>query len=327
MKKFKVVITDSDFPTDEVEREILSKIGAEVNLFQCKNEEEVINVARDADGLLNTYVPITRKIISNLKKMRVIVRYGIGYDNVDLDAATERGIYVCNVPDYLTSEVTDHTMALILALTRRISEIFPSTRAGKWNWTEFRPIFNLEAKIAGVIGFGRIGRQVAERLKAFKLKILVYSRHVPPATMQRMGVELVDLHTLLKRSDIVTIHRSLTKDSWHMIGEKELKLMRKSAILINTSRGTIIDQKALYKALKNRWIQAAALDVLEKEPPDPDDPLLKLNNVIITPHIAWYSEESGIALRRLAAEEVARILKNEKPKNLVNPKVQENISK
>ncbi|MEM3588220.1 MAG: C-terminal binding protein, partial [Candidatus Jordarchaeaceae archaeon] len=316
---YKVIITDSDFPTAEVETEVLSQIGAEVQLFQCKTEEEVIKVARDADGIINNYVPITEKVISNLKKARIIVRYGIGYDNVNLKAASDKGIFVCNVPDYLTYEVADHTLSLILSLVRRIPEITNSTKTGEWDWMKFRPIYRLDGKTAGIIGFGHIGRQVAERLKAFKVKVISYSPHVQPELMQEEDVKPVNLKTLLKESDIISIHTSLTEGKKHLIGEEEFRLMKKTAILINTARGAIVDQKALYRALKEKWISGAALDVLEKEPPEPNDPLLKLDNVIITPHIGWYTEESAINLRKLAAEEVRRVLLGNKPKNLVNP--------
>jgi D-3-phosphoglycerate dehydrogenase len=256
-----------------------------------------------------------------LESLRGIVEAGVGYDTIDVEAATERGIPVCNTPDYITSEVTDHALSLILSLHRKVCRISRSTRTGTWNWLEATPIKGFSELTVGIIGLGRIGRQVTERLKAFGPKILFFDPYVTVEKINEVGASRTDLEALLKESDIVTIHCLLTNETKHLIGERELRLMKESAVLVNVSRGAIIDQEALYKALKESWIAAAGLDVLEKEPPNPDDPLLKLDNVIVTPHIAWYSEQSTKLLRRLPAEEVVRILRNERPKHIVNPEV------
>jgi len=315
--KFKVVITDSDYGSHEIEEEVLSSIGADLVKFQCKTEDDIIRCCSDADGLLNQYAPITRRVIENLQRARIIVRYGVGVDNIDVNAATERGIFVANVI-YDITDVADHTLSLILSLSRKIIWADRNVKENRWDWKSVQPISRLKDKTVGIIGFGRIGRKVAQRLKGFEVKILSYDPYVPEEIFREYGVEKVDFETLIKESDIITVHTPLTDETRHMIGEKELRSMKREAILINVSRGGIIDEKALYKALKERWISGAGLDVLEVEPPSKDNPLLRLDNVIITPHMAWYSNKSLDEIRRKAAEEVARALSGKIPTNLVN---------
>lgn len=317
MGKFKVVITDSDYGSHEIEEEVLSSIGADLVKFQCKTEDDIIRCCSDADGLLNQYAPITRRVIENLQRARIIVRYGVGVDNIDIKAATERGIFVANVI-YDITDVADHTLSLILSLSRKIIWADRNVKENRWDWKSVQPISRLKDKTVGIIGFGRIGRKVAQRLKGFEVKILSYDPYVPEEIFREYGVEKVDFETLIKESDIITVHTPLTDETRHMIGEKELRSMKREAILINVSRGGIIDEKALYKALKERWISGAGLDVLEVEPPSKDNPLLRLDNVIITPHMAWYSNKSLDEIRRKAAEEVARALSGQIPMNLVN---------
>ena len=317
MGKFKVVITDSDYGSHEIEEEILFSVGADLVKFQCKTEDDIIRCCSDADGLLNQYAPITRRVIENLQRVRIIVRYGVGVDNIDIKAATERGIFVANVI-YDITDVADHTLSLILSLSRKIIWADRNVKENRWDWKSVQPISRLKDKTVGIIGFGRIGRKVAQRLKGFEVKILSYDPYVPEEIFREYGVEKVDFETLIKESDIITVHTPLTDETRRMIGEKELRSMKREAILINVSRGGIIDEKALYKALKERWISGAGLDVLEVEPPSKDNPLLRLDNVIITPHMAWYSNKSLDEIRRKAAEEVARALSGQIPMNLVN---------
>lgn len=326
MGKFKVAITDSGYESHDVEEEVLSRVGADLVRFQCRSEEEVIRYCGDADALLNTYAPITRRVIENLQKVRVIVRYGIGVDNIDIEAATERGIFVANVI-YDVTDIADHTIGLILSLMRKIPLADRSVKGGLWDWKVTCPIPRLKGKTVGIIGFGRIGRKVAQRLRGFEVKIISYDPYVPDDLFAEYCVEGVDFETLIRESDIITIHVPLTSETRHMIGEKEFRSMKRGAIIVNTSRGGVIDEQALYKALKEGWIAGAGLDVLEKEPPEKDNPLLKLDNVIVTPHMAWYSNDSLYEIRRKAAEEVARVLSGQIPINLVNREVLERIRK
>lgn len=326
--QFEVVIADSEWPDGNLEQEILGKIGATVKKFQVYDVNEICKVTRTAHAILCTYdASISRKVISNLENASVIVVSAVGYDNIDIKAATEKGIVVCNVPDYMTFEVAEHTMALILALIRRLTVADRFVRTGGWSkhgplsWTRLVPLSHLDGVVAGIVGFGRIGRQVAERLQAFRVRVIAYDPYVQKDVAATRGVELVDLDTLMKESDIISVNTLLSEKTFHLIGDKELRLMKQTAVIVNTSRGKVIDQSALTQVLIGKKIAGAGLDVLEREPPDTDDPLLKLENVIFTPHIASTSEKSYRALRRMGAEEAGRVLMGQQPRHPVNPEV------
>lgn len=304
----------------------MSKVNAKIAKLQCRTEDDVINHCRDADALLTQYAPITRRVIENLDDVKVIVRYGVGVDNIDLEAATERGIFVANVI-YDLCDVADHTVSLILSLFRKIPWVYQRTKFGEWNWKKFHPIRRIKGKTVGIVGFGRVGREVARRLRGFEVKLVAYDPYVASNVFEENQVKKVDFSTLLEESDVITIHVSLTNETRHMIGEKELKMMKQDAILINVSRGAVIDEKALYKALKEKWISAAGLDVLEKEPTEKDNPMLKLDNAIITPHMAWYSQSSLTEIQEKAAEEALRVLSGELPRNLVNKEVLKKLNR
>ena len=317
-KKFKIIITDCDHPSVEIERTILNEINPEFMLAHCTTEDEVIETARDADGIINQYAPITRRVIESLKRCKVIARYGVGVDNIDVEAATEYGIIVANVPDYCVDEVSTHTMALILACARGITLLDRKIRDKKWDFTLAKPLFRTQGKTLGLFGLGRIARMVAQKASGFGIKIIAYDPYVSEANSK---IEMVELKHLLSDSDFLSIHVPLTDETKHFFGKDELRTMKKTAYLVNTSRGPIIDEKALYVALKEKWIAGAALDVMEKEPPDWEDPLLKLDNIIITPHISFYSEESYVELKTKVAESVRAVLKGELPRAMVNPQV------
>jgi D-3-phosphoglycerate dehydrogenase len=232
-----VVIADSPFQTAATERVILRRVGAHVKKFSCSSESDVIAAARNADIVLCDSSPITRNVISSLQSVRGIVEYGIGFDNIDVNSATEKGIVVCNVPDFMTTEVADHAVALALVLARKLHKILPSTQAGEWNYQKFRPIDSLDGKTAGIIGFGNIGRQVAKRFHAFQMHVKAYDPYVPSECLSRLGAEPATLEDLLSSCDVIAISVPLTKETRHMIGKRELANMRKSSILVNTSRG------------------------------------------------------------------------------------------
>lgn len=319
-RRYRVAITDSEYGSHEPEWAVLSKLDVELVKFQCRTEDDVIKNCRDADALLNQYAPITRKVIDHLERAKVIARYGIGVDNIDLKAATEKGIFVANVV-YEIYDVADHTVGLILSLVRKIPWASQSTRLGEWDWKKFQPVMRLRGKTVGIVGFGRVGREVAERICGFGVEVIAYDPYLPLKVFQERHVEKVDMETLLKRSDIITVHVALTEKTRHMIGRDELRKMKKTAILVNASRGAVIDEAALYTALREKWVASAGLDVLEREPLTRDNPLLGLDNVVITPHMAWYSIDSLTEIQRRAAEEVARVLRGQPPKSLVNREV------
>jgi len=319
-EKLRVVITDASFPTIEPERLILSKIGASVTKYNCKSEDDVIEVGRNADALLVQYAPITERVIGGLEKVRVIGRYGIGVDNIDLDAATRRGIRVVNAV-YEIFDVADHTVAMLLAMGRRIYFMSEATKAMRWDWKEFQPIMRLKDSKAGIIGFGRVGKEVATRLNGFGMVLSGYDPFVSGEVFRAMHVKKVDLGELLRESDYITVNAALTKQNVHMIDETQLRTMKKSAFIVNTARGPLISEPALVRALREGWIAGAALDVLEKEPPNPENPLMRMANVIISPHAAWYSESSVLEIQTMCAEDVAKALVGEEPINLVNREV------
>lgn len=316
--RMKVVVTDYDYSSLDLERKVLEEIDPEFVGAHCTTEEEVITAAKDADGILNQYAPLTERVIKSLDRCKVISRYGVGVDNINVEAATQRGIIVANVPDYCVDEVSTHAMALILACVRKIPYLSTTVRNGNWDFTVGKPLFRSQGRVLGLFGLGRIGRAVVRKATGFNFKIIAYDLYISEANEK---VELVSFSQLLSNSDFISIHVPLTQETKHSFGEAEFKAMKKDAYLINTARGAIVDELALYRALKEGWIAGAALDVMEKEPPEPNDPLLKLDKLIITPHISYYSEESYAELKTKAAQAVLDVLKGELPKAIVNPKV------
>ena len=317
-KKFKIIITDCDHPSVEIEKKILSEINSELTLETCKTEEDVIAVASDADGIINQYAPFTRKVIKSLNRCKIIARYGVGVDNIDVEAATEQHIIVANVPDYCLDEVSTHALGLILASARKIIFLDRKVRERTWDFKIAKPLFRTQGKILGLFGLGRIARMVAQKALGFGFKVIAFDPYVSEANSK---IEMVTLKRLLSDSDFLSIHVPLTDETRHSFSENKLRTMKKTAYLVNTSRGPIVDEKALYVALKEKWIAGAALDVMENEPPDWEDPLLKLDNVIITPHSSFYSEESYVELKTKVAESVRAVLKGELPRAMVNPQV------
>ncbi|PKP58192.1 hydroxyacid dehydrogenase [Candidatus Atribacteria bacterium HGW-Atribacteria-1] len=317
-KRLKIVITDCDHPSVEIEKEILSEIDPEFVLVHCNTEDEVIEAAHDADGIINQYAPITRRVIESLKRCKVIARYGVGVDNIDVKVATEYGIIVANVPDYCVDEVSTHAMALILTCARGVTLLDRKRMEKIWDFTLAKPLFRTQGKTLGLFGLGRIARMVVQKASGFGFKIIAYDPYVSKVDG---CIKLIEFSQLLTDSDFISIHAPLTGKTRHSFGENELKIMKKTAYLINTARGSIINEEALYKALKKEWIAGAALDVMEKEPPDWENPLLKLDNLIITPHISFYSEESYVELKTKTAKAVLAVLKGELPRAMVNSQV------
>jgi D-3-phosphoglycerate dehydrogenase len=319
--KFKVAATNAHLLPLTVEREILAEVRAEVIPSRSLTEEEVIEAAQDADAILHAVSPLTPRVLEELKRCLVISNYGIGVDTVDVQAATQEGIISANVPDFCFDEVSDTAMSLILAVTRKVVLLSNSVKRGIWDRSLAFPIHKFRGQTLGLLAFGNIPRTLVPKAKAFGFQIIAYDPHVSQQVADPYGVKMVDLPTLLKESDILSIHAPLTPKTHHIIGEQELRQMKKSAFLINTGRGPVVDGKALYRALKEGWIAGAGLDVLEKEPPDRDDPLLALDNVVFTPHYASYTEEAYLELRTKAAQNVASVLRGEWPKYFVNPEV------
>jgi len=289
------------------------------------SREELLEAVRNADALYCTLNErIDRELLDEAEKLRVIGTMSVGVDHIDVEYATSKGIYVVHTPGVLTETVADHAWALLLAAARRIAEADGMIRRGEWTipWAPTMLLgHDVYGKVLGIVGLGRIGHAVARRAKGFNMKILYYDIVRRPEAEKELGAEYAPLDELLRRSDFVTIHVPLTPETRKLIGERELRLMKKTAVLVNTARGPVVDQKALTRALSEGWIAAAGLDVFEKEPIDPNDPLLKLENAVLTPHIASASHDTRNKMAEMAAEGIIKVLKGEKPGNLYNPDV------
>jgi D-3-phosphoglycerate dehydrogenase / 2-oxoglutarate reductase len=318
MPQFLVAVADSVFPNLDPARAVLSKVGAELRLAEKPTPDSIVQVARDADAVLVTYAKITADMIRQMPRCRIIARFGIGVDNVDIAAATAASIVVTRVPDYCIDEVSDHTLALLLALVRKIPFANSRAHAGRWEMSAVAPIHRLRGRVLGLVGFGRIPQLVAPKAKAFGLKVVTYDPYVPPEVTTAAGVERVDFAELLKVSDYVSIHTPLIPETEGLFNADVFRKMKPTAYLINTARGPIVDEAALVHALDAGHLAGAALDVLSQEP-SMASPLLGRDNVILTPHMSFYSVESLVELQTKAAEEVVRVLTGQMPRNPVNP--------
>ena len=321
---YRVLMTDYGWPSVELERKVLAEIGAELIVAETGAENELVALAPEADGILTNWKPTTGNVIQAARQCKVIGRTGIGVDNIDVDTATALGIVVTNVPTFCIDEVSDHAMALLLACARKVALLDRNVREGEWDRDVGPSMHRMRGQTLGIIGLGKIGEAIPPKAGAFGLEVLAYSPRLTPQIAQKHGVECTKLHELLARSDFITIHAPLTPETEGLIGKKELRQMKPTAFVINTSRGDIIDSTALHKALTEGWIAGAALDVLPQEPPTDDQPLLGLDNIVITPHAAFMSEESIYDLEIKAATAVAKVLTGQMPESVVNPEVLEN---
>ena len=323
MGRFKVVMLDTILLLSDIERNELVKIDADIVQHMCATPEEIWAAASDADAVIQIYTRMSREAISGLKKCKVIAHCGIGLDSVDIPAATEAGIAVCNVPQYCQEEVATMAIALMMNVERRLAIADKAVRSGNWREAlrKTERARSFAGKIIGLVGFGSIARCVVPKAQAFDMQVLAYDPYINHETAHSMNVEPVSLEELLKRSDYVSIHVPLSKDTFHLIGEKEISMMKPNSILINTARGPIVDQQALTAALQCGHLAGAGLDVLETEPPSPDDPILSLDNVLITGHTASATLESIEWLRLQNIMSVVSVLKGEVPKQIVNPEV------
>ncbi|MDD4495076.1 MAG: C-terminal binding protein [Eubacteriales bacterium] len=312
----KVIIINAYYPDYEVEKSILSEFGAEVSHVDTgKNLQRTIEAARFADAVMTRETELPRQFIESLEKCRVIVRYGVGVDNIDLAAAKERGIYVANVGDYGTETVAEHAVALMFAVARRITVRDADVRNGAWDIGAAEPLYSFVGKTLGVAGCGKIGRAFIRKASALGFeRILGFDPYVSALE----GVEMTDMRNLLSSSDIISLHMPLTDENRHIINSEVFGLMKRKAILVNTSRGGLIDEAALVDALREDRIFGAGIDVYEHEPPYKDNPLFKLKNVTLSDHTGWYSVDSLALLQRKAALEVARVFKGEQPNSWVN---------
>jgi D-3-phosphoglycerate dehydrogenase / 2-oxoglutarate reductase len=316
--RFRAVITDADYPDVAQERAILQAAGAELIREHLTAEDDLIRALAGADVVLNQFSQITARVIESLDRCRGIVRYGVGFDTVDVEAATRRGICVCNVPDYGTDEVSDHAITLLLAIARKLIPLAQGVQNGVWSVDPVKPVGRLRGRTLGIIGLGRIGTLAAAKAQAFGIRVIAYDPVRPAPYFAERNIGRSTLDDLLRESDYVSIHAPLSDATRHLIDQRALGLMKPTAFLVNTARGGLVDGDALAQALRSGQIAGAALDVTEREPIPRESPLLGLDNCVVTPHAAWYSDESAAALQRLAGEEAARLVLGEPPRCPVN---------
>ena len=314
----RIVITECDHDAFNEEFEAAEAAGVELVVAQSSSQDELVENCAGADGIVVQYASITAEIMDALPSVRVIGRYGVGFDTIDVEAATQRGIAVCNVPDYGTEAVSDHAIALALSAAREIPRLDRGVREGRVEFPAIRPLNLVGRRIFGIIGLGRIGSSTARKAAALGYEVLCHDILAEGADTFR-GYPHVGLDELLQRSQVVSIHTPLTAATRHLIGGPELAMMRSDATLVNTARGAIVDTLALAEAVRDGAIRSAALDVTEVEPIPLDHPLLALPQVILTPHTAWYSEESYGELKRRAVENVATLLVEGTARDIVNP--------
>ncbi len=323
---FKVVMAADLAPTP-VEEEVLAAVGARLVRASCTTEELIIESCKDADGVLvGANQPFTRRVIQSLEKCRILSRLGIGVNNIDVAAATERGIPVSWVPDYCVQEVSDHAMALLLTLARGIVPLTQAVREGLWRGGLARlqaPMRRLSEQTLGLVGMGRIGEAVARKARAFGLKVIVYDPFLPAERARDVGAELVEFERLLSESDYISIHAPLTEGTKKLFNLGAFERMKRTAYVINCARGGLIDEEALNTALKEGYIAGAGLDVTDPEPPSRENPLFQLGNALVTPHVSFLSQEADVELRRRACEAVVEVLRGGWPRWLVNPEVRE----
>lgn len=310
--RFRVVVTDQVFPDTAIEEKLLAEIGASLDIASG-SPEEVLAVASDADALLNTYLPFDADALGQLDQCKVIARYGIGVDNIDLDAAREHGIVVTNVPDYCVEEVAVHALAMLLALLRRLPEGDRVLRAGGWGVDELRPIRRLSETTVGLVGIGRIGGTLARMLRACGARVIAFDPYAPAPE----GVQSVEFDELLATADAISLHSPLTPQTRGMIDTTVLRQMQPHAVIVNTSRGPLIVLNDLLEALRSNTIRGAALDVYEVEPPDPDQ-LEGVPGLLATPHSAFYSEAALQESQTKAATQVIKVLTGQDPDYPVN---------
>ncbi|QQK78834.1 C-terminal binding protein [Salicibibacter cibi] len=318
MAKWKVVISDYEFSSLQPEEEVFSHGDIEFIKKQCRTEDEVISACQDADGIITQYAPFPKKVLDALPKCKVISRYGVGVNTIDVEIASKHGIVVSNVTDYCMDEVSDHAFALILAAARKIAFLDHTVKKRVWNFNEGRPIYRLRGQTLGLLGFGKIPQTLTLKAQAFGLNIIAYDPYADDQVARDHNVELVDLSELCRSSDFISVHAPLTESTRGMISTEQFEQMKTEAFIINTARGPVIDEKALAVALEEYQIAGVALDVVEEEPIPLQSPLLDMNQVTLTPHIAWYSEESQAELKRKTAENVLHVLNGRKPDYFFN---------
>jgi D-3-phosphoglycerate dehydrogenase len=328
-QNFKIKRIDAASTKDsrDVEDAELAKANLKMECINASTPAELIAAAKDANVILTRAAKMTRSVMEKLPKLQAVIRYGIGFDTIEVDAATDNGILVVNVPDFCYEEVSNHAIGMLLVCARKL--MLQNNTLKKDGWLAVRPLLapigSITGQTLGIVGCGNIGRMIARKAKCFSLNVIGYDPHVDQKLTKESGITLKSLPKVLKESDYISCNPFLWHETFHIIGEKEFRIMKPTAYIINTSRGPVIDQQALIKALQEKWISGAGIDVFEKEPIDANDPLLMMDNVILTPHTAFYSDASDKRVRTSVAQETIRISQGILPKNIVNKGVKPKI--
>lgn len=317
----KVVITDYEFPNLDHEKRIAAESGAELSINQTRDAAELARITKDADVVLDLYAPITREVLAGLAPGATVIRYGMGYDTIDVEAATELGVRVCNVPDYGGDTVADHTVMLALAAMRKLldyQQVIAGSEGGWLNAADVGPVVALEDAIVGLVGTGQIGRKVAKRLQGFGATIIAYDPYAKAEQMAAEGITLVELDELVARADLVSLHAPLTDETRHIINAERIAAMKPTAVIVNTARGPLVDTVAAAKAVNDDLLGGLGFDVFESEPLEADHPLRTAKRTLLTPHAAYYSGRSLNNLQQFAAEEMGRAVRGEALRCQVN---------
>ncbi len=324
MAKFKVMRVDRQGSSAVMTREAegLANLDAELTGVDCATEDEIIAAAKDADVILTGGARFTRKVLESLPKCQAVIRYGVGFDTIDVEAATDNNVVVTNIPaaEWCDEEVSNQAIALLLASAKKLGMLNEMTKTGRWAEAKNvqSPMAHIHGQTLGLIACGSIGRMAGEKAQAFRMKVIAYDPYMDKKVAKKSGITLMSLPEVLQQSDFISVHAPLMESTYHLLGEKEFAMMKPSAYVINTARGPVIDEQALIKALQEKRIAGAGLDVFEKEPVDPDNPLLKMDNVICAPHSASFSDFAVDLRCKIVGQEAARILTGKWPKNIVN---------
>lgn len=315
---YKILIADDRHGGYEQEYEVFKNIDAEIIVEKSLDEDVMVEAVKGVDGLIVNLSPITAKVVQAMDKCKCVARYGVGYDNVDAEALKKKGIFLANVPDYCQEDVSDHALALIMDCVRKISRKDRAVRKGQWNLIGIQPVYRLTGKVFGFLGYGGIARCLHRKIAGFNFeKVLIYDPFVKKESLEYKNAQLVTLEQLCKEADCISVHAPLNSQTKGILGENEFKLMKNNAMVVNTSRGGLIDTKALISALKAEDIACAGLDVFEHEPLEADSELFKLENVTLTDHTGWYSHEAIIELKTKAAQNVLSAVQGKIPKYVV----------
>jgi D-3-phosphoglycerate dehydrogenase / 2-oxoglutarate reductase len=317
----KLVVVESDFADANIEKQMACEAGLEFAVFDSRLADDIIHNASDADGIITSYGNFPRRVFEVLDRLKVIARTGVGFDNIDLAAASEYGVAVCTAPGYGTEVVSDHAITLALDVLRRTNELDADMRAGIWDYARRRPLGQIHGRTFGIVGMGEIGRAVARKANGLGFKVVCCSRSLKPGRRTPEGYDIYTFEDLLQCADIVSFHTALTLETHHLLDARHLTLMKREAIVINTSRGAVIDTRALAEALVAGNLWGAGIDVFEEEPVLLDHPLMKAPHTVLTPHAAYWSEDSGIELRTRTAQSAIDILSGRRPVDCLNPQV------